>query len=179
MATKQLTFTTTPTEADVDDEIYIFTPENTEYSPYVRYSVDVTNMTTYTPTLIGVRSGFEQIYINGSQLNEIDYDLTDNIFSGFPAPVTGNLELILFAPNNLGVPCSSITNTVAYTVNDALSYNFANNPLAFQIYANGSLLAKGSGYDYIPSNTGYNLAVAYPNNFTLLNQQTFARIGAA
>jgi hypothetical protein len=179
MTTKTITFTTTPTEATVGDEIYIFTAENTEYSPYVRYEFDVTNINTLTPTLIGVRSGFEQIYVNGSQLNEIDYDLTDNIFSGFPAPVTGKVELILFAPNNLGIPCSNITNTVAYSVNGTLTYNFPNNPLAMQVYANGSLLVKGSGKDYIPNNSGYNLTTAINNNFTLLNQQTFARIGAA
>jgi hypothetical protein len=139
----------------------------------------VTAVNSYTPTLIGVVSGFEQIYINGSQLNEIDYDLANNIFSGFPAPITGNIELIVFAPNNLGVPCSNITNTVAYSTNAALTYNFPNNPLAMQVYANGALLVKGSGYDYLPNNSGYNLSVAFANSFTLLNQQTFARIGAA
>jgi hypothetical protein len=179
MSTKVITFTASPTEATVGDSIYIFTAENAEYSPYVRYSIDVTAVNSYTPTLIGVRSGFEQIYINGSQLNEIDYDLVDNTFSGFPAPVTGNIELIVFAPNNLGVPCSNITNTVAYSTNGGLTYIFPNNPLAMQIYANGALLPKGSSYDYIPNASGYNLTVAFTNNFTLLNQQTFARIGAA
>jgi hypothetical protein len=179
MSTKVITFTASPTEATVGDSIYIFTAESAEYSPYVRYSIDVTAVNSYTPTLIGVRSGFEQIYINGSQLNEIDYDLVDNTFSGFPAPVTGNIELIVFSPNNLGVPCSNITNTVAYSTNGGLTYIFPNNPLAMQVYANGALLPKGSSYDYIPNASGYNLAVAFTNNFTLLNQQTFARIGAA
>jgi hypothetical protein len=179
MTTKVITFTASPTEATVGDEIYIFTAENASYEPYVRYTFDVTNINSLTPTLIGVRSGFEQIYVNGSQLNEVDYDLTTNTFSGFPAPVTGKIELIVFAPNNLGIPCSNITNTVAYSVNGGLTYNFPNNPLAMQVYANGVLLAKGSGYDYVPNTSGYNLAIAYPNNFTLLNQQTFARIGAA
>jgi hypothetical protein len=179
MTTKVITFTASPTEATVGDSIYIFTAENAEYKPFVRYEFDVTAINSLTPTLIGVQSGFEQIYVNGAQLNEVDYDLTANTFSGFPAPVTGKVELILFAPNNLGIPCSNITNTVAYTVSGGLTYNFANNPLAMQVYANGVLLPKGSGYDYTPNPTGYNLAVAYPNNFTLLNQQTFARIGAA
>ena len=179
MTTKTITFTTTPTEATVGDEIYIFTAEDTEYSPYVRYEFDVTNINSLTPTLIGVRSGFEQIYVNGAQLNEIDFDLTDNTFSGFPSPVTGKIELIVFAPNNLGIPCSNITNTVVYSGNGTLTYNFPNNPLAMQVYANGALLAKGSGKDYIPNNSGYNLVTAINNNFTLLNQQTFARIGDA
>jgi hypothetical protein len=179
MTTKVITFTASPTEATVGDGIYIFTAENAEYKPFVRYEFDVTAINSLTPTLIGVQSGFEQIYVNGAQFNEIDYDLTSNTFSGFPAPVTGKVELILFAPSNLGIPCSNITNTVAYTVSGSLTYNFPNNPLAMQVYANGTLLAKGAGYDYTPNASGYNLAVAYPNNFTLLNQQTFARIGAA
>jgi hypothetical protein len=68
---------------------------------------------------------------------------------------------------------------VAYSVNGVLTYNFSSNPLAMQIYANGALLVKGNTYDYVPNNSGYNLNTAFNNNFTLLNQQTFARIGAA
>lgn len=179
MSTKVITFTATPTEATVDDSIYIFTATGAAYKPFVRYEFDVTAINSLTPTLIGVQSGFEQIYVNGAQFNEVDYDLTTNTFSGFPAPVTGKVELILFAPNNLGIPCSNITNTVAYTIIGLLPYNFPNNPTAMQIYANGALLPKGAGYDYTPYSTGYNLAVAYQNDVTLLNQQTFARIGAA
>ena len=179
MTTKTLTFTTTPTGVAIGDPIYIFTAENAAYKPFYRYTFDVSAITSYTSTILGIQSGFEQIYVNGAQFNEIDYDLTDNTFSGFPSPLTGKVDLIVFAPNNLGVPCSNITNTTAYTVNGAVTYTFANNPLAMQVYANGSLLTKGSGYDYVPNASSYNLAVAYSNNFTLLNQQTFSRVGAA
>jgi hypothetical protein len=48
-----------------------------------------------------------------------------------------------------------------------------------EIYANGILLIKGASYDYTATSAGYNLTQAFNNNFTLLNQQTFARIGAA
>ena len=179
MTTKTLTFTVTPTGVAIGDPIYIFTAENAAYKPFYRYTFDVSAITSYTSTILGIQSGFEQIYVNGSQFNEIDYDLTDNTFSGFPSPLTGKVDLIVFAPNNLGVPCSNITNTTAYSVNGAVTYTFANNPLAMQVYANGSLLVKGSGRDYIPNASAYNLVIAYDNNFTLLNQQTFSRVGAA
>lgn len=179
MTTKTITFTTTPTGVTVGDTMYIFTTGGDAYKPFYRYTFDVSSITSYTSTILGIQSGFEQIYVNGAQFNEVDYDLTDNTFSGFPSPLTGKVDLIVFAPNNLGVPCSNITNTTAYTVNGALTYTFPNNPLAMQVYANGCLLTKGSGYDYVPNPSSYNLAVAYSNNFTLLNQQTFSRVGAA
>jgi hypothetical protein len=126
-----------------------------------------------------VRNGFESLYVNGAQLNEIDYDLSGNTITGFPSNVTGKMTLIMYAENNLGIPASNVTNTVAYSVNGALTYPFQSNPLSLEIYANGVLLAQGSGLDYTASTSNYNLVTAFPNNFTLLNQQTFARDGAA
>ena len=89
------------------------------------------------------------------------------------------MTIVMYAENNLGIPASNVTNTVAYSVNGALTYIFASNPLAMEVYANGALLTKGSGYDYTASSSNYNLVTAFDNNFTLLNQQTFARNGAA
>ena len=126
-----------------------------------------------------MNSGFELLYVNGAQLNEVDYDLTGGIISGFPSNLTGTLTIIQFSPNNFNVPASNITNTVAYSTSGALSYVFPNNPLAMAIYANGALLAQGASYDFTATSAGYNLNTAFNNNFTLLNQQTFARIGAA
>jgi len=40
-------------------------------------------------------------------------------------------------------------------------------------------LAKGSGYYYTASASNFILTTAFNNNVTLLNQQTFARNGAA
>jgi hypothetical protein len=48
-----------------------------------------------------------------------------------------------------------------------------------EVYANGSLLAKGASNDYVATSASYNLVTPFNNNFTVLNQQTFARIGAA
>jgi hypothetical protein len=126
-----------------------------------------------------MNSGFEQIYVNGSQFNEIDYNLADNLLDGFPSAVTGTVDIIQFSANNLGIPCSNITNTIAYSVAGSTTYIFASNPLAMEVYANGVLLIKGSTFDYTASNVNFNLNVPFSNSFTLLNQQTFARIGSA
>jgi len=85
----------------------------------------------------------------------------------------------MFTPNNLGVPASNITNTVAYSVINQITYAFPNNPLSMQLYANGAYFYKGASYDYTAASNSYSLNTAFNNNVTLLNQQTFARIGAA
>jgi hypothetical protein len=101
------------------------------------------------------------------------------VLDGFPSAVTGKLSIIMFSPNNLAVPASNIANTPAYSVAGQVLYLFASNPLSMEVYANGALLAKGSGYDYTASASGFTLATAYTTNSILFNQQTFARIGAA
>ena len=103
------------------------------------------------------------------------------ILTGFgaPAPMTGKVSIILFAPNNFNVPASNITNTVAYSVGGAVFYSFPNNPDAMEIYANGCLLTKGASNDYTAATSGYNMVTPFPTNVTLLNQQTFARMGDA
>jgi hypothetical protein len=177
--TKTITFTTTISGATTGFGVFRKRAAGAAYRPFSRYTFDLTNASTYTPSNFTIRNGFESVYVNGSQFNEIDYDLSGAAITGFPANVTGKMTIIMYAENNLGIPASNVTNTVAYSVNGALTYIFASNPLAMEIYANGALLTKGSGYDYTASGSNYNLTTAFTNNFTLLNQQTFARDGAA
>jgi hypothetical protein len=177
--TKTITFTTTISGATTGFGVFRQRAAGAAYRPFSRYTFDLTNASTYTPSNFTIRNGFESVYVNGSQFNEIDYDLSGAAITGFPANVTGKMTVIMYAENNLGIPASNVTNTVAYSVNGALTYIFASNPLAMEIYANGALLTKGSGYDYTASGSNYNLTTAFTNNFTLLNQQTFARDGAA
>ena len=178
-STKTITFTTTISGATAGLEIYRYRGTGATYRPFSRIETDLTNVGSWTPTEITVTNGYELIFVNGSAFNEIDYDLSGATIGGFPANVTGKAVLIQFSANNLGVPASNITNTVAYSINGALSYSFPNNPLSMALYANGALFAKGSSYDYTATSLGYNLTNAINNNFTLLNQQTFARDGAA
>lgn len=179
VSTKTITFTTTISGATTGFGVFRQRAAGAAYRPFSRYTFDLTNASSYDPPNFTVRNGFESIYVNGSQFNEIDYDLSGNAITGFPANVTGKVTVIMYAENNLGIPASNVTNTVAYSVNGALTYPFSSNPLSLEIYANGVLLAQGSGLDYTASSSNYNLVTAFPNNFTLLNQQTFARDGAA
>lgn len=177
--TKTIVFTTTISGATAEFQAYRKRAAGSTYTPFSRYTVDLSSANSVTPTQFTVRNGFEMIYVNGVHLNEIDYDLTGNTVGGFPAPVTGKMTFIMFTENNFGVPASNVVNTVSYSIAGALSYVYPNNPLSVEIYANGALLAQGSGYDYTANPAGYNLTQAFDNNFTLLNQQTFARIGPA
>lgn len=177
--TKTITFTTTLSGVTAGLPIYRYRAAGSAYRPFSRIETDVTAVSTYTPTEITIRNGFECLFINGTSFNEIDYDLTPPTIGGFPGALTGRFITIQMAANNLGYPASTITNTVIYSTSGALSYVFPNNPLSMQLYANGALFAKGGSYDYTSTSAGYNLTNAINNNFTLLNQQTFARDGAA
>ncbi len=177
--TKTITFTTTISGVTTGLPIFRYRAAGSAYRPFSRIEVDLTNVTSYTPSEITVLNGYELLFVNGAALNEIDYDLSGSTLGGFPANLTGRVVLLQMAANNLGVPASNITNTVAYSTNGALTYVFPNNPLSMALYANGALFAKGSSYDYTATSAGYNLTSAINNNFTLLNQQTFARDGAA
>lgn len=177
--TNTITFTTSISGAVAGYGVFRKRAAGAAYRPFSRYTVDLTNVSSYTPSTFTIRNGFESVYVNGSQFNEVDYDLSGSAITGFPGNVTGKMTIIMYAENNLGIPASNVTNTVAYSVSGALTYIFASNPLAMEIYANGVLLTKGVGYDYTASSSNYNLTTAFNNNFTLLNQQNFARIGAA
>lgn len=177
--TKVITFTTTITGATAGLTIYRYRAAGSTYRPWSRYTQAVTSVSTLTPTTWAVNSGYEEIFVNGAGFNEIDYDIVSGTLTGFPAAVTGNFTLIQWNQNNLGVPCSNIVNTVTYSVAGSTAYTYASNPLAMEIYANGVLLAKGSGYDYTATSTNWILSTAFPDSTTLINQQTFARDGAA
>jgi hypothetical protein len=179
--TKVITFTTTIAGATAGLTLYRYRSAGSNYAPFTRYDQDVSAITNFNPTTYDIRNGFEYLFINGVQLSEIDYDVnvTTGSLEGFPAPLTGRLSVIQFTPNNLAVPASNIANTPTYSVNGQITYPFNSNPLSMEVYANGCLLTKGVGYDYTAAAASWVLTTAFSNNVTLLNQQTFARIGAA
>jgi hypothetical protein len=179
--TKVITFTTTISGATAGLTLYRYRSAGSNYAPFTRYDQDVSGITTFDPTTYDIRNGFEYIFVNGTQFSEIDYDVnvTTGALNGFPAPLTGRLSVIQFTPNNLAVPASNIANTPTYSVNGQVTYPFNSNPLSMEVYANGCLLTKGVGYDYTAAAASWILTTAFSNNVTLLNQQTFARIGAA
>lgn len=176
---KKITFTTSISAPAVNTPIYQYRPAG-EYKPYYRWEIDVTNVSAYTPTTFGISNGNEMLFVNGSAFNEVDYDLAgDGTITGLPGLLSGKLIVIQYANNNLGVPCSNIVNTVTYSIANQTQYPFPSNPDSVEIYANGALLTKGSSYDYTATNSNWLLTNAITNNNTLINQQTFARIGAA
>ncbi|CAB4121229.1 Tip attachment protein J [uncultured Caudovirales phage] len=177
--TKVITFTGTISGATALLPVYRFRAAGATYRPWSRNTVTLTAANTYTPTDWAVNSGFEAPYCNGVAFNDIDYDITAGAFTGFPAALTGNFTVIQYAPNNLGVPACNIINTITYSVAGALAYTYSSNPESMEVYANGVLLAKGSGYDYTATPTNWLLSTAFPDSSTLLVQQTFARDGAA
>lgn len=177
--TKVITFTTTISGATAGLPIYIYRSAGSNYAPFSRYTQTVSSISSFTPTTYSVQNGAESIYVNGCQYDEVDYNITGAAIDGFPAPVTGNLTVILYSPNNLNVPASNIANVTAYSTAGQTTYPFPSNPLSMEVYANGALLIKGSGYDYTASSANYILTTAFNNNSTLLNQQTFYRSGAA
>ena len=178
-STKTITFTTTIIAPAITSIIYRYRAAG-EYTPFSRYEVDLTAVSSFLPTAFGINNGAEMLFVNGSALNEIDYDLAgDGSLTGFPSTLTGKLIIIQYANNNLGVPCSNIINLVAYSVASQLTYSFASNALSMGVYANGAILTKGGAYDYTATDANWILNTAFTNNSTLLNQQSFARIGAA
>jgi hypothetical protein len=178
-STKVITFTTTIAGATAGNQVFIARAAGANYAPFSRYTVNLTAATTYTPTAWAIQNGAESIYVNGAQINEIDYNISGLAIDGFPAPLTGLMTIILFAPNNLNIPASSVVNITAYSTAGQTTYPFTSNPLSLEIFANGALLAQGASYDYTASSANYILTTAFNNNSTLLNQQTFARDGAA
>ena len=177
--TRTIVFTGTISGATAGLPVLQYRPVG-EYAPFSRWEIDVSNISSYTPDTFGITNGAEMLFVNGSAFNEIDYDLSgDGIINGFPAILTGKLIVIQYNNNNLGVPCSNINNTVTYSIASQTSYVFSSNPLSMEIYANGCILTKGASYDYTATDANWYLLVAFNNNATLLNQQRFARIGAA
>jgi hypothetical protein len=179
-STKTITFTTSISGATAGFNVYRKRAAGSDYIPFTRHDFDVSNTNIYTPTTFQISNGFESIYVNGVQFSEIDYDLSsDGSITGFPAPITGKMSVILYAPNNFNVPASNVTNTVAYSVANTVFYELANNPNAMTVYANGAYLTKGADKDYTASTSGFTLVTAIQNNVTLFNQQTFASMGDA
>lgn len=143
------------------------------YASFTRQDVSLTEANSYTPT--SINSGYELLFINGVLLTEIDYDIVDGVITNFPSPVTGNLTIIEWQPNNLNQPNGTPVNILAYTVSGQALYSFSYDANAFNVYENGVQLTQGT--DFTTSTGTYTLSPT-PNSTNVLVQQTFARTGA-
>jgi hypothetical protein len=177
-ATKQIVFTTTFT-ASSGNIIYRARALGSTYPSFSRWEATLTAASTYTPTEFQISSGAELLFLNGTIVNDQDYDLASNTVNNFPSVATGNLTIIQFTHNNFGVPCGSPALATTNTVNGQAVYSFSYDPLAFELYLNGCLGTTGATNDYTTGTGTYTLVTTPTNNITTLSQQTFSRTGAA
>jgi hypothetical protein len=146
------------------------------YASFTRNTVNLTNATSYTASGFTLQSGYEFIFINGTVLNELDYDITGQTISDFPSNLTGKMTIIQWTPDNLGQPNGFPNNIVAFTVVGQTVYPYSYDVNAFDLYSNGVILLQGT--DYTTASGTYALAVTPTTNSTVMVQQTFARTGA-
>ncbi|CAB4140491.1 Tip attachment protein J [uncultured Caudovirales phage] len=149
----------------------------TAYASFTRNYVTLTNASFYTASGFTINSGYENLFLNGLSLTDQDYDLVGQTIQTFPSVVTGELLVLQWEPNNLGVPNGSPVNVSINTATGQATYSFSLDPNAFNLYMNGTLLDSGS--DYTTATNQYTLAVTPITTETIMQQQTFARTGAA
>ena len=174
--TKQIVFTTTFT-ATAGNSVYRYRSIGSTYRTFSRWDVSLSAAASYSPTQFQIVSGAEVLFLNGTIVNDQDYDLASNVINNFPSTATGNLTIIQFAHNNFGVPAGSPSLISTYTVNGQSIYTFSYDPDAFELYENGCLAVAGT--DYTTGTGVYALSPTPTNNTTVLSQETFARTGAA
>jgi hypothetical protein len=176
-ATQQITFSTTVTGVTAGAGIYFYRAASSSYQVFSRYTSTVTNAASYTPTTWNFETGYELPFLNGVAINANDYNLAGNTYTSTPNLMTGALDIIQFTGNNVTLPTGNYVNVVTYTVNGQTSYSFNSIANAFDLFMNGMLLVNGT--DYTSTTSSYTLTNTPANNTTVLQQQTFARYGAA
>jgi hypothetical protein len=179
--TDSLTTVTLATGAVSGDIITVisFKSENATsgvYASFTRNTVDLTNATSYTASGFTLQSGYEFIFINGTVLNELDYNIVDQTITDFPSNLTGKMTIIQWSPDNLDQPNGFPNNIVAFTVVGQTVYSYSYDVNAFDLYSNGVLLLQGT--DYTTATGTYVLANTPDTTSTVMVQQTFARTGA-
>lgn len=175
-ATYEITFTTSVT-ASIGNKIYIHRNNNQSYRVFSRFSTTLSNATDYTPTEWEFHSGYELPFMNGTVVPDADYDIVGNTYTNLPATATGDLEVIQFNQNNTTTPVGTPTNSSIYTTIGQDMYTFAFISGAFNLYENGVLLVGST--DYTTGTNVYTLSSVPDTNITVLQQQTYARSGAA
>lgn len=167
--------------ATLNDVITIisFKSSNTStgvYASFTRNTVNLTNANSYTASGFTLQSGYELLFLNGTVVNEQDYNIIGQEITDFPNITTGKLTIIQWSPNNLTVPNGDPINVIANTIIGQTIYSFAYDVNAFNLYNNGVLLLQGT--DYTTATNTYTLANSPTTVLNLLLQQTFSRTGA-
>jgi len=176
-STRTITFTTTVTSVVFGDSIYNYRAATQSYPAFSRFEDDLTSASSYTPTTWEFHSGYELPFINGTILNEQDFDISGNTLGNFPSTTTGKLVNIQFSSNNLTTPTGTPVNVLAFSVAGQSNYSFNFGANAFNLYANGVLLE--DSVDYTTSSGVWSLTTPYTTTSVVFVQQTFASAGAA
>jgi len=145
------------------------------YASFSRNSATLSNQATYTVSGFTLNDGYELLFLNGTVVNAQDYNLSGQTIN-FIQNVSGDLQVIQWSKNNLGVANGTPVNVDIYTVIGQTIYPFNFNLQAFNLYNNGILLLQGT--DYTISTGTYTLTTAPTTILNILIQQTFARTGA-
>jgi len=146
------------------------------YASFTRNTANLTNASEYTASGFTLVSGYELLFLNGTVVNEQDYNIVDQTITDFPNTTTGKLTIIQWSANNLTVPNGDPVNVITNTVIGQTTYSFAYDVNAFNLYNNGVLLLQGT--DYTTATNTYALANSPTTVLNLLLQQTFSRTGA-
>jgi len=174
--TKQIVFTAAFT-ATAGNSVYRYRASGATYPSFSRWTATLTAASTYTPTTFQLVSGSELLYLNGTEVNDQDYDLVGNTINNFPSTATGNFTIIQFAPNNQGVPNGLPAAVSTFTINGTPVYSYSYTPAYFEIFANGCYYDQGN--DFTTATGSYTLVPTPTNNTTVLVQQTYNASGAA
>jgi hypothetical protein len=145
------------------------------YASFTLNSATLTNQATYTASGFTLNTGFELLFLNGTIVNAQDYDISGQDIT-FIGNTTGNLEVLQWSPNNLGVANGTPVNIDAFTVIGQTIYPFSYDANAFNLFSNGVLFKKNT--DFTTATGTYTLSNSPTNNTTIMVQQTFARTGA-
>ena len=174
--TKQIVFTAAFT-ATAGNSIYRYRALGATYPSFSRFTASLSAVSTYTPTTYQLVSGSELLYLNGTVVNDQDYDLVGNTINNFPSTTSGNLTVIQFAPNNQGVPNGLPAAVSTFTINGQSVYSYSYDPLYFELSGNGCYY--DHAVDYTTATGSYTLVPTPNNNTTVLVQQTYNGSGAA
>jgi hypothetical protein len=147
------------------------------YASFSRNSAVLSAAGSYTVSGFTLISGYELLFINGTVVNEQDYDIIGQTITNFPDVTTGDLEIIQWTPNNLGVPNGTPVNEVIQTIIGQVTYPFSFTSGGFNLYQNGVLLKLDTDFTTVVG--AYTLANAPDTVNNVILQQTFARAGAA
>ena len=177
-STGTVTFATGRTAGDIITIISVKSVNSSTgvYASFTRNSATLTNASSYTASGFTLNSGYELLFLNGTVVNDQDYDIVGQDITNFPSVASGDLQIIQWTANNLGTPNGTPVNIVTNTVVGQTIYPFSYTASSFNLYENGVLLKQGT--DYTTGTGTYTLAVSPDTIQNILVQQTFARTGA-